>query len=86
MVYQDHVPAGRPGFEPSDQALEVAGAEPSTPRHLAVQRAIAAGVLAEGSAHRHGPDDLGQHPRLGVPRALGIGFVEDQDAPVRRRP
>lgn len=68
-----------PGFEPSDRALEVAGAAFAN-LVTAVQRAMAAGVIAEGE-----PTETAQliwssiHGWVAL-EVLGIGFVEDQEA------
>ncbi len=68
-----------PGYEPSDAALEIS-ARAFDSLVAAVQRAIAAGVIAESSATEtaqliwaniHGWVSL---------EILGLGFVEDQDA------
>jgi AcrR family transcriptional regulator len=79
MVYQLMFLKVIPGFEPSDHALEIAGGAFAN-LVAAVQRAIAAGVIAEGepteTAHMiwstiHGWVSL---------ELMGIGFVEDQAA------
>ena len=79
MVYQVMFLRAVPGFEPSDHALEMA-ARAFDSLVAAVQRAMAAGVIADASptetahviwASIHGWVSL---------ELLGIGFVEDQDA------
>jgi AcrR family transcriptional regulator len=79
MVYQLMFLKVIPGFEPSDHALEIAGGAFAN-LVAAVQRAMAAGVIAEGepteTAHMiwstiHGWVSL---------ELMGIGFVEDQAA------
>ena len=79
MVYQVMFLRAVPGFEPSDHALEFA-ARAFDSLVAAVQRAMAAGVIADASptetahviwASIHGWVSL---------ELLGIGFVEDQDA------
>jgi len=79
MVYQLMFLNVIPGFEPSEHALEVAGGAFAN-LVAAVQRAMAAGVIADGSAtdtaHMiwasiHGWVSL---------ELMGIGFVEDQAA------
>jgi AcrR family transcriptional regulator len=66
------------GFDPSDQALEVAG-EAFGALISSVQRAITAGVVAEGP-----PGDIAQmiwasiHGWVSL-ELMGMGFVEDQD-------
>jgi len=79
MVYQVMFLRAVPGFEPSDHALEVAARAFDT-LVAAVERAMAAGVLADGS-----PTETAQliwaniHGWVSL-ELLGIGFVEDQDA------
>ena len=79
MVYQVMFLRAVPGFEPSDHALEVA-ARAFDSLVAAVQRAMAAGVIADGS-----PTETAQliwasiHGWVSL-ELLGIGFVEDQDA------
>ena len=79
MVYQVMFLRAVPGFEPSDHALEMA-ARAFDSLVAAVERAMAAGVIADASpaetahviwASIHGWVSL---------ELLGIGFVEDQDA------
>jgi AcrR family transcriptional regulator len=79
MVYRLMFLQAVPGFEPSDHALEVAtGAFAALV--AAVQRAITAGVIAEGE-----PTETAQliwssiHGWVSL-ELMGIGFVEDQDA------
>ena len=79
MVYQVMFLRAVPGFEPSDHALEVA-ARAFDSLVAAVQRAMAAGVIADAS-----PTETAQliwasiHGWVSL-ELLGIGFVEDQDA------
>jgi len=79
MVYQVMFLRAVPGFEPSDHALEVAARAFDT-LVAAVECAMAAGVLADGS-----PTETAQliwaniHGWVSL-ELLGIGFVEDQDA------
>ena len=68
MAYQLMFLRAVPGFEPSDRALGAAPG-PSTAWSPPSQRAMGAGVIAEGAADRDGAADLGHHPRLGLPRA-----------------
>jgi AcrR family transcriptional regulator len=78
MLYRIMFLRSIPGFDPGEQALEVAsrafGALISS-----VQRAITSGVLAEGP-----PSDIAQmiwasiHGWVSL-ELMGIGFVEDQD-------
>jgi AcrR family transcriptional regulator len=79
MLYQIMFLRAVPGFEPSEQAFEVA-VQAFGSLVNAVRRAMAAGVIAEGPltdtaqilwASVHGWVSL---------ELLGIGFVEDQDA------
>jgi len=78
MVYRIMFLRSVPGFEPSDQALEVAS-EAFGFLISSVQRGIAAGVLAEGP-----PSDIAQmiwasiHGWVSL-ELMGMGFVEDQD-------
>jgi AcrR family transcriptional regulator len=78
MVYRIMFLRSVPGFEPSDQALEVAS-EAFGVLISSVQRAIAAGVLTEGR-----PSDMAQviwasiHGWVSL-ELMGMGFVEDQD-------
>ena len=78
MVYRIMFLRSVPGFEPSDQALEVAS-EAFGVLISSVQRAIAAGVLAEGP-----PSDVAQmiwasiHGWVSL-ELMGMGFVADQD-------
>ncbi len=79
MVYQVMFLKAVPGFEPSDHALEIA-ARAFDSLAAAVQRAMTAGVIADGS-----PTDTAQVIWAGIHgwvslELLGIGFVEDQDA------
>ena len=84
MVYQLMFLRTVPGFEPSDHALEVAGAAFDN-LVAAVQRAMAAGVIAEGA-----PTETAQliwasiHGWVSL-ELMGIGFVEDQAAGFDRR-
>jgi hypothetical protein len=79
MVYQLMFLRTVPGFEPSDRALEVAGAAFAN-LVTAVERAMAAGVIAEGE-----PTETAQliwssiHGWVSL-EVMGIGFVEDQQA------
>lgn len=79
MVYQLMFLRTVPGFEPSDHALGVAGAAFAN-LVTAVQRAMAAGVIAEGE-----PTETAQliwssiHGWVSL-ELMGIGFVEDQQA------
>ena len=79
MVYQVMFLRAVPGFEPSDHALELA-ARAFDSLVAAVERAMAAGVIAEAS-----PAETAQviwasiHGWVSL-ELLGIGFVEDQDA------
>jgi len=79
MVYQVMFLRAVPGFEPSTHALEVA-ARAFDSLVAAVQRAMAAGVVADAS-----PTETAQliwaniHGWVSL-ELLGIGFVEDQDA------
>ena len=79
MAYQLMFLRTVPGYAPSDAALEVA-TRAFDALVAAVQRAIAAGVLAEGP-----PTETAQliwssiHGWVSL-ELLGIGFVEDQDA------
>ena len=79
MVYQLMFLRTVPGFEPSDHALEVAGAAFAN-LVTAVQRAMAAGVIAPGE-----PTETAQliwssiHGWVSL-ELMGIGFVEDQQA------
>jgi AcrR family transcriptional regulator len=79
MVYQVMFLRAVPGFEPSARALEVA-ARAFDSLVAAVQRAMAAGVVADAS-----PTETAQliwaniHGWVSL-ELLGIGFVEDQDA------
>jgi AcrR family transcriptional regulator len=79
MAYQLMFLKVIPGFEPTDHALEIAGAAFAN-LVAVVQRAMAAGVIAEGAptetahliwASMHGWVSL---------ELMGIGFVEDQGA------
>jgi AcrR family transcriptional regulator len=78
MVYRIMFLRSVPGFEPSDQALEVAS-EAFGALISSVERAIAAGVLAEGP-----PSDIAQmiwasiHGWVSL-EVMGMGFVEDQE-------
>jgi AcrR family transcriptional regulator len=78
MVYRIMFLRSVPGFEPSDQALEVAS-EAFGVLISSVQRAITAGVLAEGP-----PSDIAQmiwasiHGWVSL-ELMGMGFVEDQE-------
>jgi AcrR family transcriptional regulator len=83
MLYQIMFQRAVPGFEPSDQAYEVAVQAFGTLVN-ATRRAMAAGVIAEGPltdtaqilwASVHGWVSL---------ELLGIGFVEDQDSAFER--
>jgi len=79
MVYQVMFLRAVPGFEPSNHALEIA-ASAFGGLVTAVQRAMAAGVIAEAS-----PTDTAQVIWAGIHgwvslELLGMGFVEDQDA------
>jgi len=83
MVYRLMFERTVPGYEPSDHALEVA-ARAFDALVAAVQRAMAAGLLAEGSAAEtaqviwasvHGWVSL---------ELQGIGFADDQDAGFER--
>ena len=79
MVYQIMFLEAVPGFEPSDHALEIA-ARAFDSLAAAVQRAMTAGVIADGS-----PTDTAQVIWAGIHgwvslELLGIGFVEDQAA------
>ena len=79
MVYQIMFLKAVPGFEPSDHALEIA-ARAFDSLAAAVQRAMTAGVIADGS-----PTDTAQVIWAGIHgwvslELLGIGFVEDQAA------
>lgn len=79
MVYQVMFLRAVPGFEPSVSALEVA-ARAFDGLVVVVQRAMAAGVIADAS-----PAETAQliwssiHGWVSL-ELLGIGFVEDQDA------
>jgi AcrR family transcriptional regulator len=79
MAYQLMFLRAVPGFEPSDQALEIA-AQAFAGLVTAVERAIRAGVIAEGS-----PTVMAQiiwasiHGFVAL-ELCGIGFIEDQDA------
>jgi AcrR family transcriptional regulator len=79
MVYQIMFQRAVPGFEPSDEALTVA-AEAFGTLVNAVERAMAAGVLAEAS-----PTDTAHviwsnvHGWVSL-ELLGMGFVEEQAA------
>jgi AcrR family transcriptional regulator len=78
MVYRIMFLRSVPGFDPSDRALEVAS-DAFGVLISSVQRAIAAGVLAEGP-----PSDIAQmiwasiHGWVSL-ELIGMGFVEDQD-------
>jgi len=79
MVYQVMFLRSIPGFEPSDHALEIA-ARAFDSLVAAVQRAMAAGVVADAS-----PTDIAQVIWAGIHgwvslELLGVGFVEDQAA------
>ena len=79
MVYQVMFLRAVPGFEPSDHALEIA-ARAFDSLVAAVERAMAAGVVADGS-----PTETAQVIWAGIHgwvslELLGIGFVEDQAA------
>ena len=79
MVYQVMFLRAVPGFEPSIGALEIA-ARAFDSLAAAVQRAMTAGVIADGS-----PTDTAQVIWAGIHgwvslELLGIGFVEDQAA------
>ena len=79
MVYQVMFLRAVPGFEPSERALEVA-ARAFDSLVAAVQRAMAAGVIADAS-----PTETAQLIWAGIHgwvslELLGIGFVENQDA------
>jgi AcrR family transcriptional regulator len=79
MEYQVMFLRAIPGFEPSDEALEVA-ASAFASLVSAVQRAMAAGVIAEGL-----PTETAQmiwaniHGWVSL-ELLGIGFVDDVEA------
>src|SRR5580658_3083643 len=79
MAYQLMFLRAVPGFEPSDQALEIA-AQAFAGLVTAVERAIGAGVIGEGS-----PTVMAQiiwasiHGFVAL-ELSGIGFIEDQDA------
>jgi AcrR family transcriptional regulator len=79
MAYQVMFLHAVPGFDPSDHALEVA-ARAFDSLVAAVQRAMAAGVLADGP-----PTVIAQliwagcHGWVSL-ELMGMGFVEDQDA------
>lgn len=79
MAYQVMFLRAVPGYEPSDHALEFA-ARAFDSLVVAVQRAMAAGVIADGP-----PTDTAQliwascHGWVSI-ELLGIGFVEDRDA------
>jgi WHG domain-containing protein len=83
MAYQVMFLRAVPGFEPSDHALDVA-ARAFDSLVAAVQRAMAAGVVAEAS-----PTDTAQliwagcHGWVSL-ELLGVGFVEDQAAVYER--
>ena len=78
MVYRIMFLRSVPGFEPSDQALEVAS-EAFGVLISSVQRGIAAGILADGP-----PSDIAQmiwasiHGWVSL-ELMGMGFVEDQE-------
>ncbi len=77
MVYQIMFLKAVPGFEPSDHALEIA-ARAFDSLAAAVQRAMTAGVIADGS-----PTETAQVIWAGIHgwvslELLGISFVEDQ--------
>jgi AcrR family transcriptional regulator len=83
MVYQLMFERTVPGYEPSDHALEVA-ARAFDALVAAVERAMAAGVLAEGS-----PTEAAQviwasvHGWVSL-ELQGIGFAEDQETGFER--
>jgi AcrR family transcriptional regulator len=64
MAYQLMFLRAVPDFEPSDEAIESA-ARAFDGLAAVVARGMRSGQIAEG-----GPSHLGQHPRLGVPRAV----------------
>ncbi len=79
MLYQVMFLKAVPGFEPSDHALEIAaGAFNSLV--AAVQRAMSAGVLAEGSPTETANLIWSSHHGWVSLELMGIGFVEDKDA------
>jgi AcrR family transcriptional regulator len=79
MAYQLMFLRAIPDFEPSDHALEIAASAFDT-LVAAVRRAMAAGVIADGS-----PTEIAHliwssvHGWVSL-ELLGMGFVEDQDA------
>lgn len=83
MVYQLMFLRAVPGFEPSEHALEVAGAAFAN-LVAAVQRAMSAGVIVTGE-----PTETAQliwssiHGWVSL-ELMGIGFVEDQQAGFER--
>lgn len=80
MVYQLMFLRAVPGFEPSDHAFEIAG-DAFANLAAAVQRAMAAGVIAEGV-----PSETAQliwssiHGWVSLELMGMTGFVEDQEA------
>ena len=68
MAYQVMFLRAVPGFEPSDPALTNCTRGFDLPRRRRRAR-HPGGCHRPGLPHRDRPDDLGQHPRLGLPRA-----------------
>ncbi|HEX3333698.1 MAG TPA: TetR/AcrR family transcriptional regulator [Acidimicrobiales bacterium] len=79
MVYQVMFMRAVPGFEPSDHALEIASSAFNA-LEAAVQRAMAAGVLAEASPTETAQLVWSSHHGWVSLELMGMGFVEDQEA------
>jgi AcrR family transcriptional regulator len=79
MVYQLMFLRAVPGFEPSDHAVEVA-TRAFDALVAAVQRAMAAGVVAEASPTETAQLIWASHHGWVSLELMGMGFVEDQDA------
>jgi AcrR family transcriptional regulator len=83
MVYRLMFLQAVPGFVPSDRALEVATSAFDT-LVAGVQRAMAAGVLAEASPTETAQLLWSSHHGWVSLELMGMGFVEDHDAAFER--
>ena len=83
MVYRLMFLQAVPGFEPSEQAIEVAVSAFGA-LVAGVQRAMAAGVVAEASPTETAQLLWSSHHGWVSLELMGIGFVEDQDAAFER--